>query len=118
MKNAKNNIGELGWATIYPIKNVIAGSKGTWKIRYTIGSKEIGVGGIIKIGLPLMWTYPQFENPATSGYTEINCFSKGAKLDFIIERYRYMILTVNEGTLIERDKVEIIYGSSKENSNG
>jgi len=54
MKNAKNNIGKLGWATIGPIKNIIAGSKGTWKIKYTIGSKEIGVGGIIKIGHPLM----------------------------------------------------------------
>ncbi|MBA7518126.1 hypothetical protein ES705_10192 [subsurface metagenome] len=118
MKNAKNNIGGLGWATICPIKSVIAGSKGTWKIRYTIGSKEIGVGGIMKIVLPLMWSYPQFENPATSGYTEVNCFSEGIKLDFKIERYRYIILTVKEGTLIEGDKVEIIYGSSKESSNG
>jgi len=118
MKNAKNNIGKLGWATICPIKNIVAGSKGTWKIKYTIGSKEIGVGGIIKIGLPLMWTYPQFKNPTTSGYTEINYFSEGAKLDFIIKRYRYIILIVKEGTLIEGNEVEIIYGSSKENSNG
>lgn len=118
MKNAKNNIGKLGWATICPIKDVITGSKDTWKIRYSIGSKEIGVDGIIKIELPLMWTYPQFDNPAVSGYTEINCFSERAILDFIIERYRYIVLTIKEGILMEGDEIEIIYGSSKENSNG
>jgi len=51
MKNKKRNICKLGWAVFSPRNDVVPGSKGTWKIRYTIESRVIGVGGVIKIGL-------------------------------------------------------------------
>lgn len=55
MKTKKRNIGKLGWAVFSPCNDVVPGSKGSWKIRYTIESRAIGVGGVIKIGLQILY---------------------------------------------------------------
>lgn len=51
MKTKKRNIGKLSWAVFSLSNDVVLGSKHTWKIRYTIESRVIGVSGVIKIGL-------------------------------------------------------------------
>ena len=61
----------LGKATLEPTTPVIAGTYGSWTIKYTVGPLGIDSGGQIKIAIRLVsdWGTPQFDDPTAEGIT-------------------------------------------------
>ena len=61
---------ELGWVEIEPSEPVIAGSVGTWRLIYHVGSLGIDDGGTIKIAMRFAsdWGTPQNSDPSAPNY--------------------------------------------------
>jgi len=89
-------------------KEVIAGSKGEWRMSLIIGKDGILSGSRIRIGVPLMWTFPQVSDPCSPGYTHIFTSSNTAFISEI-KNYRYIYITIKEPGLKEGDEIEVIY---------
>lgn len=108
----------IGNAAVAPSDDAVAGVAGTWKLCYVVGSKGVSDGGAIKIGFPLMWTYPQFDDPAKPGYTVATCSVPEVKIIGSVQRYRYVVLTVNGTSLKEGDSIEVTYGAASVSPEG
>src|SRR4051812_47920073 len=63
----------LGTATLEPMKPVVAGGVGEWKIVLTVGSLGIDEGGTIKLAQRFAsdWEPSQFDKPTGSGFTTV-----------------------------------------------
>jgi len=94
---------------IIPGREVVAGSKGTWRIILIVGKAGISPGGRIRIEVPLMWTFPQISDPTSPGYTYVSVSSSEAVFISEVKNYRYIYIIVKEPGLREGDKIEVIY---------
>ncbi|HET8524518.1 MAG TPA: DUF3604 domain-containing protein [Thermomicrobiales bacterium] len=63
----------LGEAWIDPVRTVIAGEIGTWRVSYRAGARGIAEGGRLGFAWlwPCDWERPQFDRPAGSGYASL-----------------------------------------------
>ena len=81
---------DYGWADIEPDGPVTAGSTGTWRITYHVGSRGIDDGGVVKFAWRDVsdWGTPQFADAAAPEYATVSTAGP-AKLRATFERQRY-----------------------------
>ncbi len=118
---------ELGYYTIKPAGDVIAGSYGTWTLTYTVGKYGVDVGGGIKIGTRRMsdWGEPQFTNPTAPNYVTAKCSVPDAIIDISfslrghIRTYRAVtIVDLKKKTLKQGDQLTVVFGDNSKGSPG
>jgi hypothetical protein len=116
----------LGWAEIDPKKEVIAGSMGSWTIRYHTGKRGIDDGGSIRITRRSISDLeePQFHEPPASGYTTVKTDAK-VRLEVKYDRRGHIRpwkgavqIDVRDGSLAEGDQVEVVLGDKRGGSPG
>lgn len=59
----------LGWATIDPAEDVVAGRPYHWRITFTAGPKGVATGGCVRFEIPYGFTPPQTVFPMAVGFT-------------------------------------------------
>jgi len=108
-----------GYATIAPEGSVVAGSRGTWTLTYTIGKLGIDDSGQILVLLRLMSDWGAFQTDDPKGENFITVRTSGdARVSASFDRLkawrrpwnRGLIITVENGYLKEGDRVTIILG--------
>jgi len=115
----------LGSGSISPEGPVIAGSVGTWTIRYTTGVAGIDDGGRIRLAWRSVsdWPAPQFNDPAGENFARIET-DAGVRLtpvygsDGIRPWNRTLTIRVSDGSLAPGDVVTIVLGDSSAGSPG
>ncbi|HUV37661.1 MAG TPA: Ig-like domain-containing protein [Patescibacteria group bacterium] len=95
-----------GIATIDPANDVIAGSTGSWLIRYVVAGEDTFTG-VIEIVIPDGWSFPQKGDPAVAGYVTV---SSPQPLANPIISIAASIVTVDVDTLWSGDTVTVVYG--------
>ncbi len=116
----------LGTVTISPKGPVIAGSIGSWTLKYTVGSYGVDEGGTIKIAqrLPSDWETPQFDQPAASGYCTVTTTGKAtlrpsfSNKGHIRPWLKSIVIDVVDGSLEPGDTVEVVLGDTSAGSHG
>ncbi len=116
----------LGFAELLNAEPVVAGSYGTWTIRYTAGSYGIDAGGQIKIAFPMVtdWEVPQLEHPTASGYTTVQT-DGAAKINaswqprgYIRPWRKCLVLDVYDGSLEPDNTITVVFGNTAHGSPG
>ena len=108
----KGNLKELyGTVTIDPDTDVIAGSYGTWRITYTVGSEGIATGGHIRLHTDsdTDWAIPQFGDAAAADYATLQA-PQGSSVAIVTQGYRGMLLTVLGRGLRQGEQVVLTLG--------
>ena len=108
----------IGVAEISPSAPVVAGSMGTWTLRYTAGAFGIDDGGHIRIAYRQVsdWQVPQFDKPAESGFTTVR-----SNADVVLRPEplhnahkrpfrRALQIDVHDGALKPGDWIEVVFG--------
>ncbi len=120
---AEHCLGRVAWEPGGP---VVAGSIGTWTLRYTIGSYGVDEGGTIKLVQRFAsdWEAPQFDEPAAPAYTSVST-DGAARLAVRYDRkahvrpwHRGMVIDVDDGHLSPGDIVTITLGDRSGGSPG
>ncbi len=110
----------IGSASIEPRDPVIAGSFGTWTVRYVAGNFGMDDSGHLRITERQVgdWERPQFDRPAESGYTTA-CTNSGAILELAwfetlnTRPFRKtLVVTVSGGGLHPGEWIEVTYGDT------
>ena len=116
----------FGWAEIDPATSVVAGSVGTWRITYHVGSQGVDDGGGLKISWRDVsdWQPPQFADGAASNFATVT--ATGAA--FVRARYERMnylrpwrsgvTVDIFDDSLAEGDTVTLILGDRSAGSPG
>ncbi len=102
-----------GKATVEPDTPVLAGSKGTWKIRFETGEHGIEKGGGVNLVISSYWgwTPAQSDLPQYRGYTSLTTSSTSGTLE--LETMEHLVFVrVKEGRLVAGDEVIITYGDT------
>ncbi|MFX0203834.1 MAG: DUF3604 domain-containing protein, partial [Candidatus Hodarchaeota archaeon] len=116
----------LGYASVSPQSDVIAGSYGTWILTLTVGTHGIDDGGHIKVAWrdASDWRRPQLEDPEDPNYATVTTTGK-AELDASFEERGYirpwrpcLTITIYDGYLAEGDTVTVIYGDTSKGGLG
>ena len=121
------NLSLLGSVELQPTTPVVAGSTGSWTIRYTVGETGIDEGGTIKLAKRFAsdWEKPQFDQPSESGYTTV--ITDGpAQLGVRFAKKAHdrpwmnwcIVIDVYDGSLSPGDCVTIVLGDRSEGSTG
>ena len=108
----------IGVAEMSPSHAVVAGSMGTWTLRYTAGVFGIDDGGHIRIAHRQVsdWQAPQFDRPTESGYSTVRSNAdvvlQPAALHNAHKRpfRRALQIDVHDGALKPGDWIEVVYG--------
>jgi len=110
---------DLGHATLEPSEGIVAGSYGTWRLTYVIGSGGVARGGHIRISTDTDtdWAIPQFQDAAADDYTMVKA-PKGASITTITQGYGALFLTVAGRALRQGDRVVVTYGDRTGGSRG
>lgn len=116
----------LGSATIRPNGQVIAGSFGTWTVRYVVGEFGMDDSGHLRITERQVgdWESPQFTNPTESGYATARTNSEAslelAWFETLNTRpfRKTLVVTVTGSGLSPGDWIEIIYGDTSKGGPG
>ena len=108
-----------GYATIEPSGDVVAGSYGTWTLTYTVGSRGISQGGVLRVTTDsdTDWGRPQFTEPTGEDYMRV--YTDGeATLATVFDGLKTLFVWVKRGSLKEGDKIFIVYGDRSLGSPG
>lgn len=125
----KEKIGEeIGYATIEPERPVIAGSRQAWVLTYYVGKRGLKKGGSIRITIPHTFTTPQIDEFCKEGFTTAECSKREILLSMHVESKIFcayipelshsgafgksLFIHINNGELVERDFIKIIYGNT------
>ena len=110
---------QYGVASIQPDGPVIAGSFGTWELRYTAGPAGVKEGGKIRIitDSDTDWGLPQFQNPEDPNYLSVNA-PGGITAVTHVEDVRAMHITVLGRDLEKGEKIVVTYGDQSGGSKG
>ena len=116
----------IGVAEISPSAPVVAGSMGTWTLRYTAGAFGIDDGGHIRIAHRQVsdWQMPQFDKPAESGFTTVR-----SNADLVLRPEplhnahkrpfrRALQIDVHDGALKPGDWIEVVFGDGSRGALG
>ena len=84
----------FGTAELDPVDDVIAGSRGTWRLTYTAGQSGIQPGGRIRIycDSDTDRALPQFGDPSGPEYTTITA-PDGVQVDALVQPFKTLVLT-------------------------
>src|SRR5690606_31855510 len=116
----------LGSVQLEPMTPVVAGARGTWTIRITVGSYGIDEGGTVKLAHRFAsdWESPQFTEPAKEGYATVHT-SGAARLRPRFDPkghdrpwMKALIIDVYDGSLEPGDTVTIVLGDRSGGSPG
>ncbi|MBI2322890.1 MAG: DUF3604 domain-containing protein [Chloroflexi bacterium] len=116
----------LGTATIDPAGAVVAGSVGTWTIRYRTGRYGVDDTGSVKIAIRMTcdWESPQIDDATGPGYCTARTTGR-ARLEVRADPYggvrpwsRVIWLLVRDGTLVEGDEITVVLGDRSQGSPG
>ncbi len=114
-RNTPVGIGDgTGVAEIDPATAVLAGSRGTWRIRYVAGSSGIQIGGgvVIQVSPYWGWSVPQTESPDSPGYTTVRTSGDRVRLAVSASTLHYVVVTVLEKPLAAGDTLVLTYGDT------
>ena len=115
----------IGFATIIPDHPVVVNTPGMWKIVYTVGSKEIAVGGCVRMTIPYGFSPPQISYPMAIGFTTAETSNSKAQVSISLGKDPVtgkvqnsvwgvnVFLTISGHLLREGDTVTLIYGSTE-----
>ena len=103
----------FGTAELDPVDDVIAGSRGTWRLTYTAGQSGIQPGGRIRIycDSDTDRALPQFGDPSGPEYTTITA-PDGVQVDALVQPFKTLVLTVHGAPLNPGDCIVILYGDT------
>ncbi|MBN1399696.1 MAG: DUF3604 domain-containing protein, partial [Anaerolineae bacterium] len=101
----------LGQATIEPPDPVVAGSYGTWRLTYVVGSRGIASGGHLRVHTDsdTDWAIPQFDDPAGPDYMTVQA-PDDARVAVLTQGYRGLLLTVIGRALAPGERLVLTYG--------
>ena len=116
----------IGVAEMSPSDAVVAGSMGTWTLRYTAGVFGIDDGGHIRIAHRQVsdWQAPQFDGPAESGYSTVRSNANVVLQPQALENAhmrpfrRALQIDVHDGALNPGDWIEVVYGDRSDGAPG
>jgi hypothetical protein len=115
-----------GWAELSPPDPVVAGSYGTWSLRYHVGTCGIDDRGRIRVAQRSVcdWGQPQTADPCAPNYMSVSTTARAR----VQARYepngnvrpwaRTIVLDVLDGFLAEGDTVTLVLGDKSEGSPG
>jgi hypothetical protein len=115
-----------GWAELSPPDPVVAGSYGTWSLRYHVGTCGIDDRGRIRVAQRSVcdWGQPQTEDPCAPNYMSVSTTARAR----VQARYepngnvrpwaRTIVLDVLDGFLAEGDTVTLVLGDKSEGNPG
>jgi hypothetical protein len=115
-----------GYAVVSPDEPVVAGTTGTWQVKYTAGKYGVDDGGTIKVSYKMAsdWGTPQMVDPAAFEYLTVRTSGK-AKLRIRYETraylrpyFRTIQIDVYDGSLIAGDEVVVTFGDTSGGSKG
>jgi len=103
--------GEYGRARIEPADPVVAGSLGTWRLVYTVGTRGIAPGGTIRIDTDSDsdWGWPQVEDHAAAEYLSLGV-PEGAEVTLRLRDHLGVLLRVSGRALRPGEEVVLTYG--------
>ena len=110
---------EFGAAELDPRDDVIAGSRGTWRLTYTAGSRGIRPGGKIRIYCDgdTDRALPQFNDPSGPDYTTVQT-PDGVQVDTLVQPYKTLLLTLHGAPLRAGDCIIVTFGDPSGGSPG
>lgn len=102
---------EFGRAQIEPSDPVVAGSYGTWRLVYTVGTRGIASGGSIKIDTDSDsdWGWPQLEDHSAPEYLTLSA-PKGAEVALHLRDHLSLVLLVAGRPLTCGEQIALTYG--------
>jgi len=116
---------DIGFATIIPNHPVVVNTPNMWKIVYTVGPKDIVVGGCVRITIPYGFSPPQISYPMSIGFTTSETSNPNAQVSISLGKDPVtgkiansvwgvnVFLTVSGDSLREGDTVTLTYGSTE-----
>jgi hypothetical protein len=116
----------LGTVTLDPAGPVVAGTVGTWTLRYRTGRYGIDDTGSLKVAIRMTcdWESPQVDDPAAPGYCAVTTTGR-ARLTVRVDPYggvrpwsRIIWILVRDGTLVEGDEITVVLGDRSHGSPG
>ena len=116
----------LGRVELAPTASVPAGSLGTWRLTYTVGSVGIDEDGALKIAFPFVsdWGVPQFASPSEPDFASV-VTSGRARVDAHYDPHahvrpwqRAIVVRIRDGYLSPGDTVTLTLGDKSLGSPG
>ena len=103
--------GEYGRARIEPADPVVAGSVGTWRIVYTVGTRGIAAGGTIRLDTDSDsdWGWPQVEDASAAEYLGLEV-PEGAEVTLRLRDHLGVLLRVSGRPLRPDEEIVLTYG--------
>ena len=110
---------EFGAAELDPQDDVIAGSRGTWRLTYTAGSRGIQPGGKIRIYCDgdTDRAQPQFNDPSGPDYTTVQG-PDGVQVDTLVQPYKTLLLNLHGAPLLAGGRIIVTFGDPSDGSPG
>ena len=101
----------IGYATIDPPGEVVAGSYGTWQITYEVGPQGLPSGARIRIHTDsdTDWAIPQFDDPKGPDYMTVQ-LPEGGRVAVLAQGFRSLLLTVTGRALDPGERIVFTYG--------
>lgn len=117
--NNLNMPDEFGHAMLEPAGDVVAGSQGTWRLTYVVGSQGLASGGRLRIytDSDTDWGIPQFDDPAGEDYMTVETPS-GASVGILTQGFGSLLLTVQGRALEPGERLVLTYGDRSGGSPG
>jgi hypothetical protein len=109
----------FGTATLEPGGDIVAGSYGTWRLTYVVGSAGVARGGRIRVHTDsdTDWGIPQFDDPAGEDYAKVIA-PQGACVTAVTQGFTSLLL-VNQGRLLSPgERVTLVLGDRSAGSMG
>ena len=129
MTEAENQEADrFGQASISPKSPAIAGSVGTWKLTYRVGSHGIDDGGAFRVALHTTtdWSAPQFDQPEAPNYVAATVWTAhSARIEMLFDPdmgvrpwKRILQVRIRDAALWPGDKIIVTFGESQLGSPG
>ena len=114
-----NSDAPLGHAAVSPDSEVIAGSYGTWRLAYTVGTVGVASGGRIRIDTDsdTDWGIPQMDHSAAPEYMTLET-PQGAYVGILVQNVTSLALVVTGRPLAQGEKIVLTYGDRSGGSPG
>ncbi len=116
----------VGSAEVQPREPVVAGSWGTWDLRYRVGEYGLDDGGTVKVCWRFAsdWGTPQFDDPSAPNYTTVatdgaaRVAARWEPKGFIRPWQKCVVVDVFDDCLAPGDTITIAYGDRSGGSRG
>lgn len=116
----------FGWAELEPTGPVVAGSWGTWRLTYHVGSYGMDDGGTLMISWRFAtdWGRPQFDDPAAPNYCALTTSGRAtleARFDTkagVRPWRKSTVIDVLDDGLAEGDTITLTFGDTSGGSRG